>query len=669
VRDVFQWALDLHDREYLPKLDSWQSWLQDEERASRHFIASALKCILDQGDEPAIRRHLRSGEPTKFLEQQLEDEKTSRSAAERAAFQLASFVDCEDHRIIEEALVGAGTEGVELAVVHWASVLGDLAQTFEGRQLLDVVATDAERVPRRFVFADPPPIALAFAGKRYLGLAGRALLKDLGPALLARLYPKQTLSAREAVARYLERFGEARPIVGVYRQIETNIKHGRKLTHKVKNKKAIQKLIRTASSAAEAAYKARLPEGLVASKRLTEAYERNLGELDAGALLVLEVVNLALALQGAFDERSDTPTWENVLSAIGTSADLGVAVLEAHELLLQATKGTAKSVLGMISGVCDGVAFVQAARRASSRYDYNQAFGHGIAAAGAGAMAVGSGLVFANAMLGGSAAAGGAAAMGGSLLSWGVFLGAGGAIAIGAGTVIATLGADNAYQQFAKLCFLGDEYDGEKPVRFPWSPVTLPARGDDGSSAVQNEAAALITLLSGFEIEFTGTSLVLHPRFYRAGDVFEIYVEVHPINYQRNACVLEVDLATEQVTQLRGLRPLRDGSKVFADAAGRATRIEIDLREADPPSSPAVLQYYGGLARARLRFAHGNKTRFVPPVPPEGGPEQPWVQVSATYGDLGTTLASTWRGASANGSLHVDALKQPVQPGMKVFRD
>lgn len=38
---------------------------------------------------------------------------------------------------------------------------------------------------------------------------------------------------------------------------------------------------------------------------------------------------------------------------------------------------------------------------------------------------------------------------------------------------------------------------------------------------------------------------MLHPRFYRAGDVLEIYVEVQPINDAKNACMREVDLRAE----------------------------------------------------------------------------------------------------------------------------
>lgn len=396
---------------------------------------------------------------------------------------------------------------------------------------------------------------------------------------------------------------------------------------------------------------------------------------------MIEVVNLGLTLQGAFDKRSDTPRFETFASVIGASADLGVAMIEAYELLLQATKGTAKGALGMISGICDSVTFVQAVRRASSRYDYDQAFGHGIAAGGAGfvvagsfcalwaSVSAGSAAAAGAAAAGGATAAGGTAIAGGSLLSLGLLLGTGGAIAIEAGMAIATLATDNAYQQFAQLCFLGDEYDPKKSVRFPWSPVVLPARSEGASSATQNEMAAFITLLSSFEVEFTGTSLMIEPRFYRAGDVFEIYVEVHPINYAKNACVLEVDLESEQVTQLRGLRPLRDGSKFFKDAADRIARIEIDLREAEPPSSPEVVVYHGGLARVRLRFTHGKTTWFVPPIPREGKPAQPWVQVSATYGDLGAVLASVRRGSSCDADLHVDGLKQPVQRGMKALHD
>jgi hypothetical protein len=672
VRDVFQWALDLHRHEYRPKLDIWQEWLQDEQRASRHLIASALQGILDHGDELGIRAHLRSGEPAQFLEQHAIGESEARRGAEQAAFLLASFIDCEDHRVIEQAHVDGGTEGAELAVLHWASVLGDLAQSFEGRQLLDVVAADEERVPRRFVFADPPPLVLAFGDKRYLGLAGRSLLKDLGPSLLAHLYPKQTPKAREAVARFLERLGESKPLIGTYRQIATNIHRGRKLTRNVKSRKSVQKLVHVAEKAAEAAYQAQLPKGLVASKRLADAYTRNLEALDAGAMFVVEAVNLALALQGVFDDGSDKPTFETMASAIGASADLGVALIEAHDLLLQATKRGAKSVLGVISGICDCVGFVQAARRASSQYDYDQAFGHGIAAAGAGAMFVGSALTYANAYGGGSAAAASGAAAAGWEVALGSLLGAAGILAIAVGVTVAKLTEDNEYQQFAKLCFLGSKYGATEGKQLSWSPVKLPARRVDGSPDPVGEAAALITLLSSFELEFTGSSLALHPRLYRPGDVMEIYVEVHPINYAPNACVLEVDLETESVVQLRGLRPVCNASKVMRHASGRVTRIEIDLHEAAPPSSPAVVQYYGGLARARLRFAHGGTTRFVPPIPIDEkskAPQEPWVQVSATYGDVSAALASRRRGVSSDASLHVDGLKEPVQPGMKELHD
>jgi hypothetical protein len=64
------------------------------------------------------------------------------------------------------------------------------------------------------------------------------------------------------------------------------------------------------------------------------------------------------------------------------------------------------------------------------------------------------------------------------------------------------------------------------------------------------------------------------------------------------------------VTQLRGLRPLRDGGKVLTDATERVKRIEIDLHEAAPPSFPALLHdarfepyYYGRYVHSARRCA------------------------------------------------------------------
>jgi hypothetical protein len=651
LRDPFQWAADLHDRHYLPRLEEWQVWMSDGDRAARRFVASAFKTFIDGGDKLGIANELVDGEPARYLNADRDAEKSMREAAERAAHYLASWIDSEDHRIVESAHIDGGTDMIERAVVHWACVVGDLNQTFEGRQLLNVVAQDPQLIPRRFVITDDPPVALRFSELRYLSLAARAVLTQIGPAVLDVFYPSDVPSKRDAVKRYLERFGENRVLEGVYKLAHDNIKAGRPLGKKVHPKKKLRKLELEARHAWQAAYVASLPSVLVKSEKLKEAYERNLNHLDKTALFGLEALNLVFALQ----ELAETEPGDKdakllaVFGVAGASADAGLMIIEVFEILKGTTKRAVGGVLGVISGYCDMVAFSAAQARASTKYDESQAFGHGVAAAGAGGVMFGS--AFALASLG---ATGATAA---SLVSLGALFGGVGALLIGAGVTFAALTADNAYEDLAKFSFLGKKRD-KAVVELEWSPVGLPAL-----QAPEAEVMALLSLISSFNIELNGKTIVfIEPTFYRAGDVLELYLETeYSGNLSDNACLVEIDLTSGEAVQVKGLRALEPRIEPTFDAEGRITSIRFDVVDVVPSTTFAFI--WAIKVHARLRLAYPSRaTLYAPAIPfRQTGRKEPWVQIEWQ------TVGGGHKAASNDEGMHINRFDQPMNPGMKVF--
>ena len=642
VRDAFLWALDVHHNEFLPKLTKWQEWVLDKDTAARLFIASTLKLILGTEDPLGLENQLLDGQPDQFLREYEKSELELREAAESAMAQLANLIDSFDHRAIERAAMERGGDALAAATVQWAGVLSGVLQTLPGRELAAQLVADENRLPLRYIFTTSPPDNVPpFATTRYLSLSAMAIVADLGPAVSEVLRSRRR-DPLPILAGYLERLSGEKPLVGAYKQIQSNLRQGRRLNRGVvASPRTIRKLMRKAGATGPA----ELPSVLAKSERLAKAYERNFGGIHSSFHFTLEVINLANAI-GEFNESAGGDKLLTSISVVGASADLGIVLAESMEILLkEASRGILKrgvAVLGVISGVCDFIGFAASAEKAYGKHDFNQAVGHGLAAGGAIIAAVGSAMIvsgLATSAGASSGAAAGAAAAGATGVGAIVVIIGGAVMAVG--STLAWLLTDNVYEEFAKYCFLGEE-NSEVPQQLDWSPIPLP------TSSREKEALVLINLLSNFRITaHSNDGGHIYPGLYGEGDVFDVYIEEHYRNrwLSANAARLEIDLTSGEIRQVEGVRPLAQKSGISRDSAGRIQSIYICAEEETRPVP--ILQFRARRMLVRLRSA--NSASFVPPPRPGGGGDQ-WVKASLAppWSDLESSSLDLSRRADLN---------------------
>jgi hypothetical protein len=600
VRDPFLWALDLHHQAYRPALDEWRKWVYDTDRVAELFIASGLKCLIAAKDPLDIANELRQGEPEGYLQKYETDELSRRRAAEDAMAKIANVIDSEEHRLVEAAAMELGGSALEQATIQWAATIGDMLQTLPGRQLAARLAVDETRLPLKYLFTKSPPANIPpFATSRYLSLAGFAIVKDLAPAVAEVIRQKRKANPLDIITEYLSNLSEEKSLTGTYRRAYKNIENGLPLTKGIRNAQEVRKKLLRKAFASEAA--TRLPPTIAASNRMAEAYERNFAALHVTLRFALEVVNLACAI-GQLNEMkpgdSDGSKALKVLSVVGASADFATVVTESAQVLLeeagQRLAKKALAVTGIVSGICDCISFIASTNQASDKYDYNQAVGHAIAAAGALGIVVGSSM-----MLGSLLAADAALAVTGV----GMIVAVIGSALVAAGSFVAWICTDNAFEQFAKVCFLG-KHSNDPATEWDWTAIKLPI-GDR-----EKQAAAFVALLSNFRISLhSDTGGFVYPGYYQDGDVLEIYVEERYRNYPMNAAMLEVDLGSGDVRQVMAIRSLLAHSRVQFDGQGRAETVFISCDEEAPASR--LLQFQSRLMRARLLLAGDVGT--VPP--------------------------------------------------------
>lgn len=664
VRDPCEWA-EVYADKYREALNPYREWVYNEERAAELFIASTLKSIIESGDDASIADNLEPGQPDTFLDTYNRDEQALREKLEVAAFNIASLVDSEDHRIIEQGFVERGQTGVELLFLHLATVLKDLGECVEGRRLLHVIVNDAESVPNQYLFSESSQ--LDFSKSRFLYLGGVALLKDLMPAWAASSLRYSDEVAKDMVSMFFEEKANQKPRfveiekawvrlgknAEVIREARMNPppsnRQVRQLQQGLHGKKTWRKLF-VEWEALDAKFRipTKAPRGVIASARFLESIEGRLSKIVVPVGALIEVINLTTALNGAITKKGSLKE-EEMIGLLGTSMDFTLMlreVLVAMGKIAEKTGMAAFGVVGIISGVCDGYAFWSSIRRASERYDRDQAFGHGVALAGAGCV-IGSGLIF---VYTGLAATGLEAIALGAL---GGLIGIIGAVLIGVGTAIAIACTDNAYEQFATHSFLG-KAKGNERVPFSWSPHDLPTK-----EKRKLELEALMCLLANFQLEASRHDFTITPGYVNSDQVFVIYAEKRYYNYDTNHCLFYVNMADGSVFQHGGDRPVdASGVHVERDQHGRVKRFKISVDEASVPYGAPALQHSRVEVWARLNLGNGHSN---PPtylgVSPEGAEGLPWLRGSFPSGVFGTDYS----GSSLDSGLHEDVVATGIE--------
>jgi hypothetical protein len=154
-------------------------------------------------------------------------------------------------------------------------------------------------------------------------------------------------------------------------------------------------------------------------------------------------------------------------------------------------------IVGMIAGACQAYDEYNKTIEGWEKREYGIAVGHGIAAAGAALTVIGGGITLA-ATLTSSAAT--AAVLG----PVGLVVTVVGTVLIFAGNIIAAVLTPNAFEQFARYCFLGDDNDINTTVQLDWAENPLPTKD------IIAECRELMRILCSFQLELEETHLEYH---------------------------------------------------------------------------------------------------------------------------------------------------------------
>jgi hypothetical protein len=485
LSDPLEWAVEAHDRYYLPLLNEYREWVDDPERQAEIFIASTLKQWIDSGDPHSIAGKLKGGQPGGYIAGYREKEQELRVRAEEAAAYLAHCVDALEHRIVEQACMDRKFGDTALAAQAWAVCTERILESAPGQRLALRLARDEQRLPGRIFFGDYPAdggVALA----HYEWQAGLKIIEHLYAAVIEHVSSKsgeQLVAFSKGVMEKYIRDG-----VEESEYIDRRLKKRPKMKPKTAAKKYRRIQLRKDLRLTERREANPLPH----FKTRGDAWTLRAGVTATHVVsFTFEVINFTNAWK-QYADSSPADRWGARVTLIGASADMLAMCFELSShfrLVRSALPAHAGTVAGIVSGISEAHDRAVAAAGAHIEGNYGAQIGHGIAFAGATAVAVGSGLQL-GVVLAGVLQSAAIAEMAFPPAAPVIIVGA---ALVAVGATLAVVLETTDVEKFALRSFLGRDHDSD-PIYPAWAFSALP----DGSRT--REQINLLGLISNFRI-------------------------------------------------------------------------------------------------------------------------------------------------------------------------
>lgn len=551
VKDPFDVAVDVH-ADYLGKLDAWETFIGDEKRQARLFIASTLKnWIGDDGKDPAdIKRMLNKGEPDQEIKSYTDAEKTYRTAAERAMEHLAYEVSYPEFEAVEQSALAAGNIGIATLMIFWGICSEGMCRTAPGRALAYNLVSDKKNSISTIIFPEgAKDWTLIYSDFADTWAASVDVVGELIPAKIKQLMDAAqagAFSGTDKVQMYLKNLSMETTLQGDSRLIHERLEKGEKITAGLKGQKrakvinSFQNLVRKADAV--------MPDYTLKAKQqidLAKKYSRSKADIEyIGKSLgfILYSVNFILAVADFWNSYPDTKD-KKLLSVIGAGSDifaLAGGVAEAYMQKRAAFKaakvfGTIGGAANAVSGILDMLERMEmSVHNAMKTKEYGKAVGMGISAVGAATTAFAGGIILVKALSGGAFFS--EALVCGMTL--GTVAGIVGAVLMLIGSLLYAWLSRSKYQEFAEHCFLGDDYGDE--IHPDWSSVKF---GGKGSYAQQ--IAALYDLIIMFNVEVV-TSVLKTPGIpYNTYESNGFRIKITPGLFDQDTCKFIVSLQVD----------------------------------------------------------------------------------------------------------------------------
>lgn len=580
--DPLDWPVRANQKYYTPLLARYQNYAMSDETASRLAIAGILNAWMSDGDPLKLDPYTHPGTLAKHPAQYLSEFETMelaiRRPADEACAYVCSCIDSFEHYIAEQSMCDRAELERDacrsFALQHWACVFQELARLEAGKGLLDQMIANPVRAPNRFIFNKVSPLdAGFFEAHRWAGMAAMVIVTEMSARWIARMLAAgviEEVRLREVEALFerlnlkVTRAVRLRVYESVFSLHPNNIpsKYQQRIVKFVVDK-TLSKL--PASSAAD----------IGATKdAVAPAIADLVYKLRMPLQAYVEYLNLCSAWAGIKGSSFARP----YMSLVGAGADAtalildsSAAFLEWGELLSEAAGAVVKKsvlVLSIVSGALDCIENASRASDSVSIRDYGQAVGQGLAAVGAALVVVGGVIVLFDIGVG--------ALAGSPFGPPGVVIGAVGGLLLGAGTLLAAYLKLNAYEQFARNCFLGFNAQAT-PICLNWMTNALP------SPDPVKELETLQFLISNYRVTATGEG---NPAMGPSTGQPYNYVEIWPGDTNPHAVLdveFEITYLNNEIYKVRYLFTFneRQWVKQSGNMDLNTDAIDLELRSKD----------------------------------------------------------------------------------------
>jgi hypothetical protein len=521
IYDAFRMAEHSH-REYLLAYVHWASYVSDQERQARLFIATTVDSWLADGDPAEIGKYLKGkSRPSKLVKDYEAAEKTNREEAEQDMVTTVNIMDLVEHYAIDLSTQQGGEKELAVGLLHWGIVSENMLCVAPGRIFANKLMRENKALPAAILLsdADTPNLYGAYATfkKAYEGASQIVLHLLAARVKQLRETAGSPLKVKEKIILYLRKLGLESELKGNYKRIQERLEAGDKISKRLKGTKrssvitTYQKLVKKAG--------AKIPDYGDAQTLVDTANRLEAKQLRTeGAVQLAQVLFDAISLMDAIEDyRAAFPEDKDkkILAVVGAGGDVYNAAAElaerlgSHVTFLRITGGAA----GFISGVVDMLdAEDKALNAAVNNNDYAAAVGHGITVVGASMTALAGGVLLVKGITGGAMFGG----------PFGAIVGAIGAGLMAIGMLVVAYFSDNDYQTFVRHCFLGK--DSDTSVSPDWATVEF------GGGSIMSEFYALYDLIYRYKVNFVtlvkvtaglphdteewaGLELIIHPQY------------------------------------------------------------------------------------------------------------------------------------------------------------
>ncbi len=440
LSDIYRDACDLRIR-YVAIGDakSFGDKLKVQERDSKKIVGKMINGLVEKDAAMAEKiLPLLKGESLASIDSFLKKEEATIErllrAADRCAATLCNWLCGELFQLTQTAYFIHESWDTAKFLNVYGQAIDRLFESGPGKAYLTEVCEDLGHFVHTYVLPTLPASDVQFQIGRKCASALFTFWKEVAP-IVARKYGDK---AAEILAKALNNISRTADMVTSVRRIAPSGRVWKPSRH---SKEALYHALPTAEQ--------------LKNSNLAQWVKAGEGKVTkvASALVVVEYVNIAFAVNSLRGANLDIDGAFTVMGAVGSSLDF----YSAFKVAIGAADDIVLAPIGMVSAIIDFMSAVKDMYKAAGRHDFGAFVGADLVAGGSALIAIGCYTAW---------TASGAAATGVGL-GPGVVMGIVGAVFVGAGVLVSTFAGHSDLEIFVHHCAFGKKFG--KGNEMPWS--------------------------------------------------------------------------------------------------------------------------------------------------------------------------------------------------------